>query len=338
MVCYGVLTHRYYFNITEGNSTGRFAINGETGVITTTQSLIAMQQSYYELTVIAYLRADDCQRGRTTVKVTVTTENVNPPVFQPTSPVSINETASLNTNVVQVIATDSDFGTNGEVRYFITNEIDDNPFIIDPVTGIIRTAARLNHTITPSYNLTIEARDQAVVMPMTNTTTQVINVIDVNQQPFFLTQCAITSTCVYSVPENATIGMIVGRIEVGDPDSVTLLNGQVTLALNPAPPFSVETDTDYIVLASALDRETQGSYTFDLTATDGGTPPLDISTRIQVTVLDINDNPPVISALDTISVPEDRQVGDTILQVTSSDADIGDNAIVSYSLTGSSLF
>ena len=338
MVCYGVLTHRYYFNITEGNSTGRFAINGETGVITTTQSLIAMQQSYYELTVIAYLRADDCQRGRTTVKVTVTTENVNPPVFQPTSPVSINETASPNTNVVQVIATDSDFGTNGEVRYFITNEIDDNPFIIDPVTGIIRTAARLNHTITPSYNLTIEARDQAVVMPMTNTTTQVINVIDVNQQPFFLTQCAITSTCVYSVPENATIGMIVGRIEVGDPDSATLLNGQVTLALNPAPPFSVETDTDYIVLASALDRETQGSYTFDLTATDGGTPPLDISTRIQVTVLDINDNPPVISALYTISVPEDRQVGDTILQVTSSDADIGDNAIVSYSLTGSSLF
>ena len=295
-----------------------------------------MQQSYYELTVIAYLRADDCQRGRTIVKVTLTTENVNAPVFQATSPVSINETASLNTDVVQVIANDSDFGGNGEVRYFIANGNDNNAFTIDSVTGIIRTAARLNHTITPSYNLTIEARDQAVVMPMTGMTTQVINIIDVNQRPFFVTQCAITGRCIFSVPENASIGVTVGRIEVGDPDSATLPNGQVTLALNPAATFSISSGN--ITLASVLDRETQANFMFNLTAMDGGTPPLDISTKVQITVLDINDNAPVISALSTVSVPEDRQVGDTILQVTSSDADIGDNAIVSYSLTGSLMF
>ena len=309
-----------------------------TGVISTTQSLLATQQSYYELKVIAYLKTDDCQRATTTVKITVITQNVNAPEFEETSPFSIMETVSLNSVVGQVNASDPDFGANGEIRYFITNGNSGNAFTIDSVTGIIRTAIRLNHTLTPSYNLTIEARDQAATMPMTGTASQVINIQDVNQRPFFLTQCAIEGTCVFLVSEDAALGDIGQRIEVGDPDSSILQNSQVTLALDPSTPFSISNNLGEIVLISALDRETQGNYIINLTATDGGNPPLGIFTVVTILVTDINDNPPVLFALPTVSVPENTQVGVAIAQVASNDPDIGNNAVVFYSITGSSLF
>ena len=330
---------RYFFNITEGNSAGRFKIDDTTGVISTTKSLLATEQSYYELTVIAYLRTDDCQRGTTTVKVTVITENVNAPVFPATSPSSIIETVPLNSDVVQVNASDPDFGANGEIRYFITNGNSGDAFTIDPVTGFIRTAVRLNHTLTPSYNLTIEARDQAATMPMTGMALQVINIQDVNQRPFFLTQCAIAGTCVFSVSEDAALGNIGQHIEVGDPDSNLLQNGQVALALDPSTPFSISNNSGEISLISSLDREVQGNYIVNLTATDGGNPSLGISTDITIIVTDINDNPPVVLfAPQSVSIPENTQVGVAIAQVASSDRDIGNNAVVSFSITGSSLF
>ena len=338
IICYySVLICRYFFEITDGNAAGRFEIDDTTGVISIIQRLFAMQQSYYELKVVAYLRSDDCQRGTTTVKVTVITQNVNAPMFQPTTPFSIIETAPINSDVGQVIATDPDFDANGRIRYFITSGNSGNAFTIDSVTGHIRTAIRLNHTQTPSYSLTIEARDQAVTMPMTGTATQVINVEDVNQRPFFLTQCAVKGTCVFLVPENTALGYIVQHIEVGDPDSSTLQNGQVTLALNSSTPFSISLSD--ILLISALDRETQDSYIVNLTATDGGTPALSVFTVITIIVTDVNDNPPmVIFAPSTVTVPENTQVGVAIAQVTSDDRDIGVNAEVFYSITGSPLF
>ena len=334
-----VLFYRYFFNITEGNSAGRFIIDSMTGVISTTQSLNAMQQSYYELTIIAYLRADDCQRGRTTVKVTVTTDNLHPPEIQ-TSPVSILETTPPNTNVVQLNASDPDFGVNGEIRYFITNGNNGSAFTINTITGLIKTATRLNHTQTPSYNLIIEARDQATTMPMTGTASQVINVQDVNQRPFFLTKCAIINTCTFLVSEDAALGDIGLHtyIEVGDPDSSMLQNGQVTLKLNPNTPFSINSTSGEITLISSLDRETRDIYNVNLTVSDNGNPPLSILTMITLKITDVNDNPPVIFALSTVSVPENTQVGVAIAQVASNDHDTGNNSMVDFSITGSSLF
>lgn len=85
---------------------------------------------------------------------------------------------------------------------------------------------------------------------------------------FFLTQCTITSTCHFSVSENATTINIGYCIEVGDPDSTALPNGMVTLELDPSTPFSISASGE-IMLNSSLDRETQDSYAVNLTATDG---------------------------------------------------------------------
>ena len=47
----------------------------------------------------------------------------------------------------------------------------------------------------------------------------------------------------------------------------------------------------------------------------------------------MNDNPPIFTRQFSIKVPENLAVGSFVLQVTSSDADIGDNALATYSLS-----
>ena len=170
---------RYTFSITAGNEDGRFAIGVNTGIISTTTALSA-QEDFYNLTIEAYLTSNDCKRGRAYVEITVIATTENPPVFQQTNPVSILETAAIGSSVVTVTATDADFGINGKVRYSITGGNNGNAFAIDPVTGAISVAAALNHAIFSSYTLTLTATDRAVSNPKADTTTQVINILDVN--------------------------------------------------------------------------------------------------------------------------------------------------------------
>ena len=52
-------------------------------------------------------------------------------------------------------------------------------------------------------------------------------------------------------------------------------------------------------------------------ATDGGTPPLSATSLLNVTITDVNDNPPVFSLSSYVtSVKEDEQPGRSILQVS----------------------
>ena len=329
---------RYTFSITAGNEDGRFAIGENTGIISTTTALNAQEQDFYNLTVEAYLTSNDCKRGRAYVEITVIAANENPPVFQQTNPVSILETAAIGSSVVTVTATDADFGVNGEVRYSITGGNTGNAFAIDPVTGAISVAAALNHTILSSYTLTLTATDQAISNPRADTTTQVINILDVNQPPFFITLCAIENRCAFMVSEGAAVDMTIQTISAGDPDSSSTPNGQLTYKLDPDDTQFIINDMGQISLNSSLDRETQDQYIFILFINDGGDPSLGTFTRITFTVTDINDNAPILVARNSVNVSEGTPVNEIVAQVSAFDADIGENAVVSFTLNGSSLF
>ncbi|KAM9254087.1 LOW QUALITY PROTEIN: protocadherin gamma-A2-like [Dugong dugon] len=83
-----------------------------------------------------------------------------------------------------------------------------------------------------------------------------------------------------------------------------------------------------LVLQSALDHEEEAVH---LLASDRGDPVLSGTSRIRVTVLDVNNNAPVFSQPEYhVSVPENMPVGIWILTVTATDADEGYNAQVAY--------
>ncbi|XP_007937284.2 protocadherin gamma-A2-like [Orycteropus afer afer] len=88
-----------------------------------------------------------------------------------------------------------------------------------------------------------------------------------------------------------------------------------------------------LVLQRALDREEEALHHLLLLAYDGGDPVRSGTSRIRVTVLDVNDNAPAFTQPEYhVSVPENTPIGTRILTVTATDADDGYNAQVAYFL------
>nr|VZI35371.1 unnamed protein product [Spirometra erinaceieuropaei] len=90
-----------------------------------------------------------------------------------------------------------------------------------------------------------------------------------------------------------------------------------------------------LVVSQSLDREREAAYWFELRASDGGTPSLTGTLLLQVKVDDVNDHPPVFiqprqgSDL-SIEIPENTEFGHVVYTFRATDADVGDNAKVTY--------
>ena len=76
-------------------------------------------------------------------------------------------------------------------------------------------------------------------------------------------------------------------------------------------------------------------YVLTVTACDQGTPQLCNTTDITVSVMDINDNAPVVVGETDFTVSEDAQLDDQVGCVSATDADSGQNANITFSIDGS---
>ncbi|XP_056322235.1 protocadherin gamma-A6-like isoform X15 [Danio aesculapii] len=87
-----------------------------------------------------------------------------------------------------------------------------------------------------------------------------------------------------------------------------------------------------MVLQKPLDREQHPRLSLILTAVDGGNPQKSGNVKIDVTVLDANDNAPVFNqSIYKASIKENAPKGTYITTVNASDADSGSNSLISYS-------
>lgn len=92
------------------------------------------------------------------------------------------------------------------------------------------------------------------------------------------------------------------------------------------------------LLARPLDREAQARYWLVVTAQDAGSPtPLSGSCNISILVEDQNDNDPRFSQTRySTTLAEDAAPGTLVLTVQATDADLGANGRVTYSLANES--
>ncbi|XP_036450581.1 protocadherin gamma-A3-like isoform X8 [Colossoma macropomum] len=87
-----------------------------------------------------------------------------------------------------------------------------------------------------------------------------------------------------------------------------------------------------MVLQKPLDREQSPHISLTLTAVDGGNPQRSGNVKIEVIVLDANDNAPVFNqSVYRATVAENSHKGTYITTVNASDADSGPNGVVTYS-------
>ncbi|KAK7916671.1 hypothetical protein WMY93_012432 [Mugilogobius chulae] len=82
-----------------------------------------------------------------------------------------------------------------------------------------------------------------------------------------------------------------------------------------------------------LDRENVPVYTLQAYAVDKGHPALRTAINIQVTILDVNDNPPVFEKDEfDIFVEENSPIGVVVAHVSATDPDEGSNAQIMYQI------
>ncbi|XP_059157764.1 protocadherin-9-like [Physella acuta] len=88
-----------------------------------------------------------------------------------------------------------------------------------------------------------------------------------------------------------------------------------------------------IVILKILDREVKDRYMLYIIAKDSGTPQRSGNVTVLINVTDINDNVPSFSEnVYEFSVSEEARVGSVVGTVTATDADLGDNAEITYEL------
>ncbi|XP_053285335.1 protocadherin beta-15 [Pleuronectes platessa] len=290
------------------------------------------REQQHELTIalVATDGGSPQRSGTAVVHVTVMDANDNAPVFsQAVYKATLPENSPLDTVVVTVSATDADEGVNGDVTYEFDHISDEgnNAFSLDQTTGEITVTGPIDYEELSAYEMQITAKDGPGLV---SSCSLIIDIKDVNDNAPFTFIKSLTNP----IPEDTPHGTEVGIINVQDRDSEN--NRQVRCSIQQNVPFKlVPSIKNYysLVTTGQLDRELVSDYNITITATDEGSPPLSSSKTVQLSVADINDNPPVFEEQSySAYVTENNKPGSTLCSVTARDPDWRQNGTVVYSL------
>uniref|UniRef100_UPI003AADD92D protocadherin alpha-3-like n=1 Tax=Centroberyx gerrardi TaxID=166262 RepID=UPI003AADD92D len=274
--------------------------------------------------------------GTSEIEIHILDINDNAPIFSSTLyKVKMIENIPIGTAVFTLNATDADEGTNSETVYSLRSKDQDHIldiFKIDPDTGIISVKGKIDFEDRRAFEIRAEARDKGQP-PMSAHCKVLVEIIDLNDNAPEITVTSLLNR----VMEDAKVGTAVALVSVLDTDGGK--NGEVKCEVLNNVPFKLETNyKNYysLVVDGPLDREITPQYNVTISATDEGSPPLSNISVITVHVSDVNDNAPHFSEpFINIYVKENSQVGTIIKTVTAVDADISENAQVSYSFLDS---
>ncbi|XP_048189325.1 protocadherin Fat 4 [Perognathus longimembris pacificus] len=321
------------YSLAGGDALHEFRIDSVTGSLAVAKALDRERTAAYLLTVQAADRGSTPRSATAAVRVVLLDVNDCVPAFE-LSPYSIRVPENLEalpSTVLQVVATDHDQGDNGKLSYALLGGNEEQAFTLSP-SGELRVTQSLDREKKDRFVLLISATDSGSPA-LTGTGTIHVIVDDINDNvPTFASKMYFTE-----IPEDAPTGTDVLLVNASDADSSTnavisysLMGGNAQFTINPS--------TGQIITSALLDRETKDNYTLVVVASDAGSPkPLSSSTSVLVTVADVNDNPPRFQHHPYVThIPSPTPPGTFVFAVTVTDADLGPNSELHYSLSGRS--
>uniref|UniRef100_A0A7N5ZTY4 Cadherin domain-containing protein n=1 Tax=Anabas testudineus TaxID=64144 RepID=A0A7N5ZTY4_ANATE len=325
---YDITTNNYFYldvqTQTDGNKFAELVLE---------KPLDREQQAAHRYVLTAVDGGQPPRTGTALLVVKVLDSNDNVPVFdQPVYTVSLSENVPVGTLVIQLNATDLDEGLNGEIVYTFSNHISNRVkdlFSIDPRTGRIEVRGEVDFEESNLYQIFVQAKDLGPNAVPAHCKV-LVKITDINDNAPEITFSTVTE----SVSEKAAPGTVIALLSVTDRDSEE--NGQIQVEILGDVPFKLKSSfRNYftIVTDGPLDREQADSYSVTVVARDKGTPSLATSKSIRVQVSDENDNAPTFTQpIYDVYVAENNVPGAYIHSVTALDPDIGQNALISYSI------
>ncbi|XP_051882334.1 protocadherin-16 [Pristis pectinata] len=257
---------RVEYGIVEGDPSGHFSIDRSSGVLSTNTGLDRESMSLYTLTIVAWDQGKPQRSSSVSVFVHVLDINDNSPTFkESTYMAEVQEDSAVGTVVVQVLATDADAGSNGEVFYYLSSE-SLGMFGIDKM-GKVSTAMPLDREKQTSYTFLVQAVDSAPSHPRSSTTRVEVVVKDVNDNsPHFLIDPLIVN-----ISKHTPVNQVVATMKAEDKDfganaSIFYRFSSVVAG------FSINSFTGEIRLMNSVSSMSLSERTLFVVATDQGSP------------------------------------------------------------------
>uniref|UniRef100_A0A6Q2Z7J2 Protocadherin-16 n=1 Tax=Esox lucius TaxID=8010 RepID=A0A6Q2Z7J2_ESOLU len=322
------------YTVVKSDRDGTFMVDRQTGDVYLTRELDYERSARYTLQI----EVDDFSTPLPSshlvqLDIKVEDSNDHTPRF-PQDPVTmvIPENLEPGTSFYTFQALDLDgSGPNSLLTYSILRQYPDLPDLLnlDASTGVLTLAQELDHEVTSSLILVVQATDCALNASQRRwgTVTARVFVTDENDNaPVFSSPSAV------SVMEDQPVGFVVLYVVAQDADQGE--NRQVSYRIetgNAGGMFSLNPNTGSLSIVKPIDREEQDLFNLTIVAQDHGVPALSSSQLLSVQVIDVNDESPWFHENQyQAQITENQPAGTTVLVVSASDLDQGTNGQVTY--------
>ncbi|XP_003407927.4 cadherin-10 isoform X2 [Loxodonta africana] len=320
---------RVIYSILQGQP--YFSVEPETGIIRTAlPNMNRENREQYQVVIQAKDMGGQMGglSGTTTVNITLTDVNDNPPRFpQNTIHLRVLESSPVGTAIGNVKATDADTGKNAEVEYRIIDGDGTDMFDIitekDTQEGIITVKKPLDYESRRLYTLKVEAENTHVdprfyyLGPFKDTTIVKISIEDADEPPVFS-----RSSYLFEVHEDIEVGTIIGTVMARDPDSTS---SPIRFSLDRHTDldriFNIHSGNGSLYTSKPLDREVSQWHNLTVIAAEINNPKEMTRVAVFVRILDVNDNAPQFAVFYDTFVCENARPGQLIQTISAVDKD-----------------
>ena len=311
------------YSLPGNKSDGKFDINPVTGAICLISPLDYEARQIYRFSVMASDQALTHRRN-STVEVVIHVEDINDNMPTFSKPVFEGNLTS-HVRTLKILATDNDSGQNGEIRYTIKPL--SSQFTIGHQTGFISVQG---NPAAGRYNLHVKAYDLGTPQ-LSNYATVIISIGQLKPEiPYFL-----NTSVSFKIPEGSHRGFRLGKM-VAQMNPPAPLTYSIIADSNPGSAFKIHPVTGVLSVETPkeLDYEKQRTFKLGVHASVSQNDSLSTYTIVEVNLMDVNDNPPIISPrnLDHSLEENQRHRQMYIYQFHATDADSGENGRVTFAI------
>ena len=311
----------YYLN------SNALQIDNKTGVIKSLKVFDREEKERYELEISA--SDSGGLEGKGTLVINIEDINDCSPSFESkVFNISITENFPLLKVAFYITAHDPDEGSNAVSFYSATFQ--DDTFSIDSMTGGVTLKRNLKFAAR-MFDFQVSVQD-AGGFPGTSTSRVILNIFP----PCILPPVFVKNNYSFNVTENSSIGQVIGVLNAVRPLSLSAAFIFYEIA-DGNKNFIVESTTGLLRTNKVLDFEEKQEDLVLVKAFDSLNNTLLSFTKVQINVLDQNDNHPwFVNKSEAVFVPEGIPIGHIFFKCQAYDKDFGLNGLVKYSLINTS--